>query len=53
MDMKNLEESRAKLHEELAQREQALRETLIRSIHEVEELKRERMERKSRSCKKE
>ena len=37
------EESRreqATLHEELAQREKALRETRIRSIHEVEELKR-------------
>ena len=29
-----------RLHEELAQRERALRETHIRSIHEVEELKR-------------
>ena len=37
------EESRreqARLHEELAQRERVLRETVIRSIHEVEELKR-------------
>ena len=37
------EESRreqAQLHEELAQRENALRETHIRSIREVEELKR-------------
>ena len=37
------EESRreqASLHEKLAQREEALRETRIRSIHEVEELKR-------------
>ena len=37
------EESRreqARLHEELAQREEALRETRIRSIQEVEELKR-------------
>ena len=37
------EESRreqARLHEELAQREKALRETRIRSIHEVEKLKR-------------
>ena len=30
----------ARLHEELAKRERALRETQIRSIHEVEELKR-------------
>ena len=30
----------ARLHEELAHREKALRETRIRSIHEVEELKR-------------
>ena len=30
----------ARLHEELAQRERALRETHIKSIHEVEELKR-------------
>ena len=30
----------ARLHEELAQRERALRETHIRSIHEMEELKR-------------
>ena len=30
----------ARLHEDLAQREEALRETHIRSIHEVEELKR-------------
>ena len=30
----------ARLHEELAQRERALRETHIRSIHEVEDLKR-------------
>ena len=30
----------ARLHEELAQRERVLRETQIRSIHEVEELKR-------------
>ena len=39
------EESRtehARLHEELAQREKALRDTCIRSIHEVEELKRAR-----------
>ena len=37
------EESRreqARLHEELAQREKALRDTRIRNIHEVEELKR-------------
>ena len=37
------EESRkekARLHEELAQRERVLRDTQIRSIHEVEELKR-------------
>ena len=37
------EESRreqARLHEELTQREKTLRETHIRSIHEVEELKR-------------
>ena len=37
------EESRreqARLHEELAQREKALRETHIGSIHEVEEMKR-------------
>ena len=37
------EESRtelARLHEELAQRERVLRETQIRSIHEVGELKR-------------
>ena len=37
------EESRreqARLHEELAQREKALRETRIRSIHEVGQLKR-------------
>ena len=30
----------ARLHEELAQRERALRETHVRSIHEMEELKR-------------
>ena len=30
----------ARLHEELAQREKALRDTRIRNIHEVEELKR-------------
>ena len=30
----------ARFHEELAHREKALRETRIRSIHEVEELKR-------------
>ena len=30
----------ARLHEELAQREGALRETHIRNIHEAEELKR-------------
>ena len=30
----------AGLHEELAQREKALRDTRIRNIHEVEELKR-------------
>ena len=37
------EESRreqARLHEEMAQREKALRETHVKSIHEVEELKR-------------
>ena len=37
------EESRreqARLHEELAQREKALRDTRIRNIHEVEDLKR-------------
>ena len=37
------EESRreeARLHEELAQREKAFRDTRIRNIHEVEELKR-------------
>ena len=37
------EESRreqARLHEELAQREKALRDTRIRNIHEVEKLKR-------------
>ena len=37
------EESRreqARLHEELAQREKALRDTRIRNIHEMEELKR-------------
>ena len=36
------EESRreqARLHEELAQREKKLRETFIRSIHQVDELK--------------
>ena len=30
----------ARLHEELGQREKALRDTRIRNIHEVEELKR-------------
>ena len=37
------EESRreqARLHQELAQREEALRDTRIRNVHEVEELKR-------------
>ena len=38
--MKNLEESNARLHEELAQREKALRDTRIRNIHDVEEVKR-------------
>ena len=37
-DMTHLEETR--LHEELAQRDRALRETHTKSIHEVEELKR-------------
>ena len=42
------EESRRKqdkLHEELAQREKALRNTRIRNIHEVEELKRDQEKR--------
>ena len=38
--MKNLEESRSTLHQELAQREMALRDSRVRNIHEVEELKR-------------
>ena len=40
MGVKNLEESKARLHEELALREKALRDTRIRTVHGVEELKR-------------
>ena len=59
MGMQNLEEGRARLHEELGQREKALRDTRIRNIHEVErwkgaqemrmdEFSRNEIERKSR-----
>ena len=39
-DMKNLEESNFRLQEELVMRENALRDTRIKSIHEMEELRR-------------